>query len=103
MNGTPHLMWPTSDRIRRSFLCVVFSACVVGYANAAFAQYASSIGPVSTGAPQGPPLTPPVDIPLPTGQGMLSIGPFLLSPVLDTYTLYNSNIYSTPANRVQGP
>jgi hypothetical protein len=31
MNGTPHLMLPTSHRGRRSVLSVVFSACVAGY------------------------------------------------------------------------
>jgi len=103
MTGTLHLMWSTSDRIRRWFLRVVFGACVVGYANAAFAQYATGLGPVGTGAPQEPPISPPVDAPLPTGQGMLSIGPFLLTPTLDTSTFYNSNIYSTPTNRLQGP
>ena len=35
--------------------------------------------------PSAPPLSPPVDAPLPTGAGMTSIGPFLLTPTLDTY------------------
>ena len=116
MNGTPHLMWPTSDRVRRSLLCVVFSACVLGYANTALAQFAiglpTSILGVGTGIGVGgyggggvgePPLTPPVTAPLPTGQGMLSIGPFLLTPTLDTSTFYNSNIYSSVTNRLSGP
>jgi len=75
---------------------------VVAYANTALAQY-GGVGPVGTGTPQEPPLSPPVDTPLPTGQGMLTIGPFLLSPILDTYTLYNSNLYSSTTNRLQGP
>jgi hypothetical protein len=34
---------------------------------------------------------------------MLSIGPFLLTPSLDTSTFYNSNIYSSTTNRLSGP
>lgn len=111
MNGTPHLMWPTSDRVRRSFLCVVFGACVLGYANTALAQFSTGLiggggygGGGGGGAGVGePPLTPPVTAPLPTGQGMLSIGPFLLTPSLDTSTFYNSNIYSSTKNPLAAP
>jgi hypothetical protein len=34
---------------------------------------------------------------------MLSIGPWLLSPSLDTSTFYNSNIYSSSTNQLSGP
>ncbi len=120
MNGTAHLMWLTSDRVRRLVLCVISSACVVGYANTALAQYVSPGGGFGGGYSGGyggggyatgqagggvdePPLSPPVDRQLPTGQGMLSIGPWLLSPALDISTFYNSNIYGSTTNRLSGP
>ena len=49
-----------------------------------------------------PPLDPPQDRVLPTGSGMLSIGQWLLSPTLDLYSLYDSNIQSSPTNRLAG-
>lgn len=103
MNGTSHLMLLTSDRVRRLFLCVVFGASVVGYADAALAQYSSGIPSIGSGAPSEPPTSPPVYTPLPTGQGIASIGPFLLSPTLDLSTFYNSNLYSSPVNPLAGP
>lgn len=102
MNCKPHLMLPTSDRVRRASLCVAVGVCAAFYSNAAFAQYGGA-EPISAGAPSEPPLTAPVDHALPTGQGMLTLGPFLLSPTLDVYSFYNSNIYSSPTNRLSGP
>jgi len=40
---------------------------------------------------------------LPSGAGQLSLGQWLLSPTLDVYSLYDSNLYSSPANALSGP
>jgi opacity protein-like surface antigen len=55
------------------------------------------------GLAQAPPLSPPEVGALPTGQGALWLGPWLLTPSLDVSTFYDSNIYSSPTTPVSGP
>jgi len=50
-----------------------------------------------------PPVGPPVDLPLPTGSGTLSAGDWILSPQLGLYTLYDTNVHSSPTNALSGP
>ena len=57
----------------------------------------------TTGSPSMPPLGPPADLPLPTGAGSLSAGDWLLSPELGIYTLYDTNVHSSPTNALSGP
>jgi len=131
MNGCPHLTSPVSDRLRSVVLRTALCACFVGglaALDSALAQEVTDQPPVTTTAPSvppltppantpvptgqepvtvagpsAPPLTPPVDAPLPTGIGMTSIGPFLLSPSLDTYTFYDSNVHGSPTTPLSGP
>jgi hypothetical protein len=53
--------------------------------------------------PFAPPLNPPVVGALPPGTGSLSLGNWLLTPVLGLSTFYNSNIYSSVTNPLSGP
>src|SRR5208282_309577 len=90
MEGLRQLVFRTiPDRIRSLVFCVALSACFVGHFDPAFAQ--------------APPLSPPATGPLPTGSGTLSLGQWLLTPTLGLYTLYNSNIYSSPTSQLSGP
>ena len=73
---------------------LALTACLVGNSGAALAQASTGQPQVGTGAPSAPPLDPPVERAL--ASGTLSIGQWLLSPTLDLYTLYNSNIQSSP-------
>src|ERR1700682_2999892 len=103
MNGLSHLMLKTaSDRMRGFVFCGTLCACLAGTFDGAIAQGAA-VGqePANTGGPSAPPLDPPGERPL--ASGTLSIGPWLLSPTLDLYTFYDSNIYSTPTSRLSGP
>jgi hypothetical protein len=126
MRDLRHLMFPTtSDRIRSFVLFVALSLCSLWHSEPANAQ-APPIG-VNSGAlpvgqsaavaaqpidgetpsiaqtppvpqaPTAPPLYPPEVDQLPDGAGSLSFGQWLLSPSLGFYTLYDSNIYSSPA------
>jgi hypothetical protein len=54
-------------------------------------------------APTAPPLYAPEVDPLPTGRGALSFGPWLLTPTLGLYTLYDTNIYSSTTNALAAP
>ena len=93
MDGFRHLMLRiASDRMRGLALCLVLSICVLGRVDSALAQAAGG----------QPPLDPPENRTLPTGSGMLSIGQWLLSPTLDLYSLYDSNIQGSPTNRLAG-
>ena len=131
MDGCAQMISPISDRLRGFGLRTALCACfVAGWAafDAALAQEvfdqpsviarAPSVPslttpidtpvptaqqPVTVAGPSAPPLSPPVDAPLPTGIGMTSIGPFLLSPSLDTYTFYDSNVHSSTTNPLSGP
>jgi len=106
MNGCAHLVWPISDRMRSFVLRTAVYACFIGSVGAitpALAQVANGQEPVTVGGPSAPPLTPPVDGALPTGIGMMSIGPWLLSPSLDTYSFYDSNIRTSPTSPLSGP
>ena len=90
MKGLRQLVFRTTpDRIRSFVFCVALGACFVGHFDPAFAQ----------APPQGPPATGA----LPTGSGALSLGQWLLTPTLGLYTLYNSNIYSSPTSQLSGP
>jgi hypothetical protein len=82
--------------------CLALSAFLFGNSGAALAQASTGQPQVGTGASSAPPLDPPIERPLPTGEGMLSVGQWLLSPTLDLYTLYNSNIQSSPTNDLKG-
>jgi Putative beta-barrel porin 2 len=83
-------------RMPRAALCFALGVCLFGSVDAAFAQYSTGQPQVGTGAPSAPPVDPPTERPLASGSGMLSIGQWLLSPTLDVYTLYNTNIQSSP-------
>lgn len=98
-----HPMRAESDRIKKLVLGAAFCAGVLLRFDPALAQIATGQEPVGAGAPSEPPLSPPVDHALPTGVDQLSLGPWLLSPSLDTYSFYDSNIYSAPNNRLSGP
>lgn len=103
MNGCPHFSSVTSPRMWRLLLGAALCASIVVHFDPALAQVATGAEPVGAGAPSMPPLSPPVDHALATGIGQSWIGPFLLSPSLDTYTFYDSNIYSGTTNRLSGP
>jgi hypothetical protein len=83
-----------SDRVHSLAFYLALSACLFGNSGAAFAQATTGQAQVGTGAPSAPPLDPPIERSL--ASGTLSIGQWLLSPTLDLYTLYNSNIQSSP-------
>jgi hypothetical protein len=83
-----------SDWVPRLAFCLALSACIFGDSDVALAQASTGQPQVGTGAPSVPPLDPPAERALATGT--LSIGQWLLSPTLDLYTLYNSNIQSSP-------
>jgi hypothetical protein len=68
-----------------------------------FSSVAQQTVPATTGAPFEPPLNPPGVAALPSGAGALSLGQWLLTPTLGLYTLYDSNLYSSPTVPVQGP
>jgi hypothetical protein len=85
-----------SDWVHGLAFCLALSACIFGNSGAALAQATTGQPQVGTGAPSAPPIDPPIERPLASGSGMLSIGQWLLSPTLDLYTLYNSNIQSSP-------
>jgi len=82
-------------RMPRAALCFALGVCLFGSVDAAFAQYSTGQPQVGTGAPGAPPLDPPGERALASSSG-LSIGQWLLSPTLDLYTLYNTNIQSSP-------
>lgn len=58
--------------------------------------------PATTGAPFEPPINPPGVATLPSGSGTLSLGQWILSPTLGLYTLYDSNLYSSPTVPIRG-
>lgn len=68
-----------------------------------FSSQAKQTTPTTTGTPFAPPLSPPGTSALPSGAGSLSLGQWLLSPTLGLYTLYDTNIYSSPTTPLQGP
>jgi Putative beta-barrel porin 2 len=84
------MLWPTSDLKGTRVLVVALMVCYGGFFDRALAQ-------------QAPPLAPPEVGALPTGQGSLSLGPFLLSPSLDIGTFYDTNIHSSPTTPLSGP
>jgi Putative beta-barrel porin 2 len=98
-----HLMLRTaSGRVHGLAFCLALSACLFGNSGAVHAQASTGQPQVGTGAPGTPPLDPPGERALASGAGMLSIGQWLLSPTLDLYTLYNSNIQSSPTLDLKG-
>jgi opacity protein-like surface antigen len=102
MMGLSHLMLKTaSDRMRGFVFCGTLCACLAGTIDGAIAQQAVGQEPASTGGPSAPPLDPPGERPLASGD--LSIGSWLLSPTLDLYTFYDTNIHSTPIGPLSGP
>lgn len=72
-------------------------------AQAPFTSQTRQTTPTTTGALYEPPLNPPVVGSLGGGPGALSLGPWLLAPTLGVYTLYDSNLYSSPTAPVRGP
>jgi hypothetical protein len=64
---------------------------------------ATAVVQPTTQGPLEPPIGPPEEAALPSGVGQLSLGQWLLSPTLDVYSLYTSNLYSSPANALSGP
>jgi hypothetical protein len=118
----------TSDLSRRLLFSLVVGVCLVGSLMPAAAQvgsvtepenpneatstgvqpfnvqstYAATI-PRVTGAGTQPPLGPPVDLPLPTGQGDLSFGQWLLFPQLIVNSFFDSNVHSSPTIPLSGP
>jgi len=75
----------------------------VGYTDPALAQPQTGPPQIGTGTPPtAPPLNPPGERALASGAGMLTFGQWLLSPTLDLYTLYNSNIQSSPTIDLKG-
>ena len=99
-----HLMLRmASVRVHGLALCLTSSVCLLGYVDPAFAQVSSGKPQIGTGAPSVPPFDPPVERPLASGSGMLSIDQWLLSPMLDLYTLYDTNIHSSPTVPLSGP
>jgi Putative beta-barrel porin 2 len=81
----------TSGRMRSLAFCLALSTCLFGHLDPASAQATSQ-----------PPLDPPQERPLASGSGMLSVGQWLLSPTLDLYTLYDSNIQGSATNKLSG-
>jgi Putative beta-barrel porin 2 len=90
------MLWMASDRVHGLAFCLALSACFFGNSGIALAQATTGQPQVGTGAPGAPPTDPPIERPLASGSGMLTIGQWLLSPTLDLYTLYNTNIQSSP-------
>jgi hypothetical protein len=80
-------------------VCLALSACLFSSFDRALAQVSSGQA-LGTGGPSQPPLDPPVERPVASGTGMLSIGEWLLSPTLDLSTLYDSNIQSSPTTKL---
>jgi hypothetical protein len=98
-----HLMLRTArDRVHGLAFCLALSACLFGNSGAALAQASTGQPQVGTGPASAPPLDPPTERALASGAGMLSIGQWLLSPTLDLFTLYNSNIQSSPTLDLKG-
>lgn len=62
-----------------------------------------SVSPPTTGEPDEPPLEPPIEQSLPTGEGSLSLGQFLLTPQLGLYTLYDTNVHGSSTIPLAGP
>jgi Putative beta-barrel porin 2 len=90
-----------SDWVHGFAFCLTLSACLFGNSGAARAQASTGQPQVGTGAPGAPPLDPPGERALASSSG-LSIGQWLLSPTLDLYTLYDSNIQSSPTLDLKG-
>jgi hypothetical protein len=65
-------------------------------------QATAVIQPTTQG-PFEPPTASPEETPLPSGAGKPSIGQWLLSPTVDSYALYDTNVYSSPTNALSGP
>jgi hypothetical protein len=61
------------------------------------------VAPISTQAPFEPPLNPPEVGVLPTGAGALTFDQWIISPTLDLYTLYDTNVHSSPTVPLSGP
>jgi hypothetical protein len=99
MSGFRHLLRMASDRMRGVAVCVALSTCLFGYFDPALAQVSSGQAPVGSGGPSQPPLDPPVERSLASGDGMLTMGDWILSPTLDLYTLYDSNIQSSSTTK----
>jgi hypothetical protein len=61
-----------------------------------YSSQAKQTVPTTTGTPFEPPINPPgVAAPF-GGSGVLSLGQWVLTPSLGLYTLYDSNLYSSP-------
>lgn len=90
-------------RLRNATVGVVLCLCCFVSTNSALAQQSSSQNATTVQSPSAPPLNPPQGGVLPTGNGALSIGDWILSPTLGLYTLYDSNIHSSPTAPLSGP
>jgi hypothetical protein len=84
-------------------LCLALSIGLFGHLDPALAQVSTGQQQVGTGTSSTPPLDSPINRPQASGSGMLSIGQWLLSPTLDLYTLYDTNIHSSPTVPLSGP
>jgi hypothetical protein len=61
------------------------------------------VAPISTQAPFEPPLNPPLVEVLPTGLGALTFDRWIISPTLDLYTLYDTNVHQSSTVPLSGP
>ena len=102
MNASRHLvLQTTSGGLGRLFFCVGLICCALGQVDRADAQVASA----QTATTVGPPSAPSLNAELSTlpSSGALTLGQWILTPTLGLYTLYDSNVHSSPTNPMAGP
>ena len=108
MNHSRHLVLQATSGGMRSFVfCVGLICCALGQIDRASAQVSTSSAQAftpPTPATVGPPsaASPNELLTLPSS-GVLSLGQWILTPTLGLYTLYDSNIHSSPTNAMAGP
>ena len=98
----PLMLLTTSGGWRRLFFCAALIGAALGQVDRACAQVASAQTATTVGAPSIPPLNAAEISTLPSS-GALSLGEWILTPTLGLYTLYDSNVHSSPTNPMAGP